>query len=314
MTDHLMEIPLSKLVPSTRNVRRTDAREGIGDLAASIEAHGLLQNLAVRPVASDSGKNADKYEVIAGARRLAALNELVARKRITKSFKVPCRVIPEGDELEASLAENVKRAALHPADEFEAFSKLHAEGHGADAIAGRFGVSQTVVLQRLKLAAVSPKLIEAYRQREMTLDQLMAFTVTDDHDAQERVWLESPPYAKDPHAIRHSLTAALVGGNDRRARFVGAAAYEAAGGVIIRDLFDSASEGYFTDSTLLGRLERRGQGPRRRDRHDRSGRNALGRPGPCEARATRRNAAARLGTGSGRAGAEGTRSAFGRAS
>jgi hypothetical protein len=50
-----------------------------------------------------------------------------------------------------------------------------------------FFVSVNVVKQRLKLASVLPKLLDAYAEDGMTLDQLMAFTVSGDHERQEQV-------------------------------------------------------------------------------------------------------------------------------
>jgi ParB family transcriptional regulator, chromosome partitioning protein len=73
-------------------------------------------------------------------------------------------------------------------------------------VAARFGVTEAVVKQRLKLASVSPSLIAAYRKGEMTLQHIMAFTVTDDHEAQERVWRELPEWhTDDPSNIRDML-------------------------------------------------------------------------------------------------------------
>ena len=46
---NIQYLPLSKLVPSPDNVRKTDRLSGIEQLAASIEAHGLLQNLQAKP-------------------------------------------------------------------------------------------------------------------------------------------------------------------------------------------------------------------------------------------------------------------------
>ena len=153
-----------------------------------------------------------------------------------------------------SLAENVVRTPLHPADQFEAFSKLRAQGLGVEDIAARFGITPKTVQQRLKLAAVSPRLMAVYRDGEMDLDQLVAFTITDDHEAQERVWFDNPAYDRQPHALRRTLTQTLVEGSDRRARYIGAEAYEQAGGTVIRDLFRTDDEAYFTDSQLLDRL------------------------------------------------------------
>lgn len=53
--------------------------------------------------------------------------------------------------------------------------------------------------QRLKLAGVSPELHALYAEDVMTLDQLMAFSVSDDHERQEQVWAAvSQGYNKSP--------------------------------------------------------------------------------------------------------------------
>lgn len=241
-------IPLTKLVPSTANVRKTGASIGIDELAASIEAHGLLQNLQVRP-----GPNG-KFEVVAGGRRLAALKLLAKRKVIVKAEPIGCNVLDDEDAGEISLAENVVRVPMHPADQFEAFKALADTGKGPEEIAARFGVTATVVRQRLKLASVSPKLIEFYRAEEMTLDQLMAFAVSDDHAAQEAAWENLPAFSRNPAAIRRALTAAQIEADDPRVVFVGLDAYRVAGGEIVRDLFQPEHEGYLTDPGLLDRL------------------------------------------------------------
>lgn len=253
MRETLSRIPLSALRRSKQNVRKTDRAADVEALAASIEVHGLIQNLTVRAV---PGAKSPTYDVVAGSRRLAALRLLARKKRIAPDMKVPCRVLDgdASDATEVSLAENTLRVPLHPADQFEAFSKLQAEGHGPEAIAARFGITANAVLQRLKLAAVSPGLMAAYRDDKMTLDQLTAFAVSDDPETQERVWSEDPRKERPPHAIRRELTSALVEAGDRRARFVGAEAYEAAGGTILRDLFRPDDEGFFTDPELLDRL------------------------------------------------------------
>ena len=103
--------------------RRTGAAAGVEALAASIQAHGLLQSLVVRPKLGSEGQASDRYEVVAGGRRLAALKLLAKQKRISKSTTIPCRVLDTDgvDGVEASLAENILRQDMHPADQFEAF-------------------------------------------------------------------------------------------------------------------------------------------------------------------------------------------------
>ena len=139
------------------------------------------------------------FEVPAGGRRFRALELLVKQKRMAKTEPVPCVVRTEGLAAEDSLAENVHRVPLHPLDQFRAFQTLREQGLGQEEIAARFFISPTVVTQRLKLASVSPKLLDLYAADGMTLEQLMAFTVTPDHARQEQVWEGLPaPITRNP--------------------------------------------------------------------------------------------------------------------
>ena len=244
-------IPLDRLIPSPANARKTGARIGIDELAASIAAHGLLQNLQVRPSARG------KFEVAAGGRRLAALKLLAKQKALGKKAEIGCNVLDGEDPGEISLAENTIRLPMHPADQFEAFRALAATGKGPEEIAGRFGTSPAIVRQRLKLATVSPRLLDVYRTEEMDLDQLMAFTVSDDHATQEAAWFEQPTYNRTPTNIRRLLTATHIEARHRLACFVGIDAYLTAGGNVTRDLFQPEHEGYLTDAALLDRLDRK---------------------------------------------------------
>ena len=107
----------------------------------------------------------------------------------------------------------------------------------------------------LTFAAVSPKLLDIYAEDGMTLDQLMGFTVNPDHARQEQMWEAlQRSYTKEPHQIRRMLTEGAVRASDKRAQFVGVEAYEAAGGLILRDLFNSDDGGWLQDPALLDRL------------------------------------------------------------
>lgn len=240
-------IAFNKLFAWDGNVRKTGSRKGIADLAASIAAHGLLQSLVVRK------DKHGKYAVIAGRRRLLALKALVDAKTLQPDMPIPCTVIDrDADATEIGLAENVKREAMHPADEFEAFRDLTLGGMPVADVAARFGVSETVVKQRMKLADVSPKLIAAYRKGEMTLQHVMAFTVSDDHAEQERVWSSLSEWQKDdPSIIRDCLAEHEITASDRRVQFVTLKAYEKAGGAVRRDLFSDGEDGVFIDDVVL---------------------------------------------------------------
>ncbi|MFN5570535.1 MAG: ParB/RepB/Spo0J family partition protein, partial [Bradyrhizobium sp.] len=143
---------------------------------------------------------------------------------------------------------------MHPADQFEAFKKLAEErGLGAEEIAARFGVTPHVVRQRLRLGAVSPRLMQIYRDGDLALDQLMAFAITEDHARQEAAF-ERLSYNRDASTIRRLLTETHVAATDRRAVFVGAEKYAEVGGTILRDLFTEDRGGYFEDVALLDML------------------------------------------------------------
>jgi ParB family transcriptional regulator, chromosome partitioning protein len=247
MTDDIKNIPLNKLTAWEGNVRKTQNKAGIDELAASIKAHGLQQNLVVR-------KDGKKFAVVAGARRLKALQQLAKAGDIEATFEVPCRITEAADASEISLAENVMREDMHPADQFEAFRDLADKGMPATDIAARFGKSESHVLKLLKLARVSPKILKAYRAADLTLEDVMAFTVTDDHEAQERCLSTMAPW-QGASEIRAALTENDIAATDKRVKFVTLKAYEKAGGTIRRDLFSDDDSGvYIEDLGLLDTL------------------------------------------------------------
>ena len=252
------DIPFNKLVLSQSNVRRLKSGVSIEDLADDIARRGLLQSLNVRPVLDAEGAETGTFEIPAGGRRYRALERLVKQKRLSKTVPIPCIVRNPGAEISAeedSLAENVHRVALHPLDQFRAFKILRDQGAGEEEIAARFFVATAVVKQRLRLASVSEKLLGIYAEDGMTLEQLMAFTVTRDHARQEQVWEAlQQSYNKEPYLIRRQLTESAVRASDRRAQFVGLDAYEAAGGMVLRDLFEEDGGGWLQDVALLDSL------------------------------------------------------------
>ena len=249
------DIPFDKLVLSQSNVRRIKAGVSIEELAADIVRRTLLQSLTVRPVLDEHGTETGMFEIPAGGRRYRALALLVQRKQLSRTAPVPCVIRTEGLAEEDSLAENVQRAPLHPLDQFRAFLAMREKGMGEEEIAAAFFVSSNVVRQRLRMAAVSPALLEVYAEDGMSLEQLMAFTLNPDHARQDQVWEAiQHSWSKEPFHIRRLLTEHTVRADDKRAQFIGAGAYEAAGGVILRDLFQMDHGGFLQDTSLLDRM------------------------------------------------------------
>ena len=252
------DVPLSKLVPSPQNVRKTYDPAEIEDMAASIRTpgRGLLQNLGVTEQLDEAGEPTGMWEVVAGGRRHRALKLLAERKYLPANAPIPCRKVAREEATDASLAENEHRRALHPADAYEAYAALHKDGRGlgVEEIAARHGVTPHTVRQRLRLGTVAPALLDAYRAGTLTLDHVMAFAVTEDRGAQTRAFTELAEWQRTPAAIRRVLTQPHVPATDRRALLVGLDAYEAVGGRVLRDLFTEDGGGWLTDVALLERL------------------------------------------------------------
>jgi ParB family chromosome partitioning protein len=246
-------ICLIQLVLSPANVRKTapTAAED-AELEASIRATGILQNLIVHLTQAD-GRTV--YEVDAGGRRLKILQKLAAEGVILPDHPVPCLIREPEASVETSLMENTVRAAMHPADEFVAMAELIDAGAAIDVVAARFGTSERHVRQRLRLGKLASELLDAYRAGDISLDVVTAFTLGADHKAQLAVWnqLKANSYIQ-PYTVKRLLTETAIGLDSDLGHFVGAEAYEAAGGKITRDLFSGDEDGFMDDAALVRRL------------------------------------------------------------
>lgn len=245
-------IPLNKLVPSPRNVRRHSDAIADAELKASIAAFGLLQNLIVRPCAKG------KFEVEAGERRRKAMLALAVDKILPKDHEVTCLVLEDTADgaIETSLAENFHRLAMNPADEAQAFAALIEAGASVEEVARRFGLTSRVVEGRLRLAKLAPPVFEALASGEITLDLAKAYGATSDQQIQARVFeqVSTGYYAPNPDSIRRMVLSGTVRGSDPRARLIGRDAYLAAGGRIERELFDDEDSEAWADVALLETL------------------------------------------------------------
>ena len=246
-------IPLNKLVPSPRNVRRRIDEQADLELKADIEARGLLQNLVVIP----AGKPRGCFAVEAGERRRRALQSLADEGKRARDFEVCCLVV-EGASAgrEASLAENFQRLSMNPADECLAFQQLVEQGADVEGIARRFGLTVRFVEGRLRLAGLAPVVFEALGAGEIGLDVAKAYAATPDRERQAWVYEQvGRSYAANhPDSIRRMMTQATVSAGDRRAKLVGEESYVAAGGRIERDLFSDEASARWLDVALLERL------------------------------------------------------------
>ncbi len=240
-----INIALKDLDLSPLNVRKTPpTADEQAELMASIFTHGLLENLVVR--ATENGR----YEVLAGGRRLTAMQALARDGELGTDHPVAC-LVHDGDPQEVSLAENIVRLSMHALDQFEAFAALADKGLSVTEIASRFGNTEALVRQRLRLGRVAPKIREAYRDDNINLDTLMAFAVTEDHGQQMTVWEDVKNGHVHAHYVRRLLTDEKIAANSKFVQFIGMEAYEAEGGTTTRDLFSEGEGATYLDNRAL---------------------------------------------------------------
>lgn len=233
--------PLSSLRLSPVNVRKRKP-SGIASLAADIAAHGLLQNLV--------GYEAEgKVLICAGGRRYRALKRLQKDKQITATFEVPVDIRSINEALELSLAENVQREAMHPADAIMAYRALIEGGMDETDIAARFGVSVDHVRRLLRLSGLHPKLITELRQDRLSIAGAQALALSDDQQEQWQVYKQA---GDNPHYLKAILTEEKLATTSPLFTLVGIDAYEEAGGTLTRDLF--AEEHYADNPALIYQL------------------------------------------------------------
>lgn len=259
-------VPFSKLVSSDEINARPTTKDGLDELAASIEVKGLIQPLAVRP----ADGNSSRFEIIDGRRRYLAMARLVKDKVWARDTAVPVLVRNEDDReaLETSLMANTVRLPMHPVDQHEVFARLAEQGHGAVAeggqpkrpgmtpadIAARFGIAERTVRQHLALGRLAPEVRQAWRKGKIDAETAQAFAIHPDAAVQADV-LKRLGARCEAWTVRNELADSRerVDQSDEMA-IVGEAAYLAAGGTIDDDLFEDAR--YVADVPLLKKLAR----------------------------------------------------------
>ncbi len=226
--------PLRQLRRAPENVRHTRVDEDVDGLADDIESHGLLQSLIGY---ADDGL----IHIVGGGRRLQALHLIETRGAIDGDFPVAVLVRGIEEAIELSLSENLQQRTMSPVDEFFAFRMLMDNpANTPEILAKRFGFSERVVKQRLRMAALAPDILDALAARTITLDVAMAYAKTQDQALQLQVYKAEAKRPHNPHRlsnIGYALSAHGLKTDSALFLYLGAAAYEAAGGRYEDDLF-----------------------------------------------------------------------------
>lgn len=228
--------PLDQLAISPLNVRKTlDITDpGLDELAADIAAKGLLQGLIVHP--GPAGPEDKGRLVVGGQRRYIALQRLVGSGALPKNAPVPVRDVPEDMAIEVSMAENLQRRDMNPADEAAAFAALIETGrYDAREIAKRFGFDEKHVKRRVRIAELAEPITDALRSGKITINAAEAYAMADSQDLQLKIFKANEKDSWKGHKPEQILSEIRHTGIDptgATGKFIGGMkAYLAAGGV-----------------------------------------------------------------------------------
>lgn len=167
-------IAVTKLWPHPDNPRK-DVGD-VTELADSIKANGIFQNLTVVPKLGEiTGKFDGCYTVIIGHRRLAAA-------KLAGLTEVPCVVMemtPQ-EQVGTMLLENMQRCDLTVYEQAQGFQMMLNLGETVETVSQKTGFSQSTVRRRVKLLELDPEEFRRSESRGATLQDYMALdTITD---------------------------------------------------------------------------------------------------------------------------------------
>jgi len=236
--------PLKQLVRAPENVRRIRVDEDVVGLADDMSDHGQLQSLI--GYVGDPQHDGRVF-IAGGGRRLQALQLLLARGTIKVDHPVAVLIRDREEAIELSLAENIQQRTMSPVDEVFGFKALVDTGnHSAADLAKRFGFSERLVKQRLRLADLAPEILDALADRTITIDAAMAYAGTQDRTVQSEIFKVEAKRSWNAHsvqAIRQTIDAKGIRTTHPVFRFVGAKIYEGHGGGYEDDLFRGDPDG-----------------------------------------------------------------------
>ena len=156
--EKVQELPMKQVEVNEDQPRQVFSEESIAELAETIQSHGLLQPIIVRPI----GDN--KYQIIAGERRYRAIKKLNWQK-------IPA-IVKKMDEKEAAsmaVIENLQREGLTAIEEAESYRKLMDLNQLTQLeLARAIGKSQAFVANKLRLLKLSPLVQRAILQRKIS--------------------------------------------------------------------------------------------------------------------------------------------------
>ena len=170
----ITQLPIEKIEPRADQPRRHFDEQALQDLSESIEKHGLIQPITVRPL--DSGY----FQIIAGERRWRA-----SRKAGLETVPVHIITADEQKAMEMALVENLQREDLNPIEEALGYQTLQNEyGLTQDAVAKTVGRSRPAVANAMRLLSLSEPVRELVETGMLSAGHARALLPLEDPEVQ----------------------------------------------------------------------------------------------------------------------------------
>ena len=173
----ITRLPVTKIEPRSDQPRRHFDEEALQELAESIEKHGMIQPITVRPQASGY------YQIIAGERRWRA-----ARKAGLETVPVHILTVDEQKAMEMALVENLQREDLNPIEEAQGYETLQqAYGMTQEEVAQSVGKSRPAIANSMRLLMLSEDVRRLVEEGELSAGHARALLPLEHPDVQRNV-------------------------------------------------------------------------------------------------------------------------------
>lgn len=175
------EIDINLIEANPWQPRQEFDQEKLEELAASIQAVGLVQPLTLRRL--DSGR----YQIIAGERRFRA-SKLAGLDKVTAYV----RDAEDDTMLELALIENIQRADLNPIEEALSYQRLIDEcNFTQEVVADRVGKKRSTVTNYLRLLKLPAEIQAGLRSNLISMGHARAIISVDDADTQTMLYQQT---------------------------------------------------------------------------------------------------------------------------
>ncbi len=171
-SEGVVKLKLSEIEPNRNQPRKNFDEEALNELAKSIEIHGIIQPLLVRPMTDGS------YQLVAGERRWRA-----SRMAGLTEVPVVIKELSDAQVAELALVENLQREDLDPIEEALGYKELSDNfGYTQEEISNLVGASRPAIANALRLLSLPEEIIKMVSSKVLSAGHARALLTLEDDE------------------------------------------------------------------------------------------------------------------------------------